>query len=145
MPIADNRDQGGGGGGGITSVNGQTGPTVTITAASLGAESAPVSQGSAASPMAIDNSSLVALDTTKNETIYVEGNGADANIDLSNFSGIKPDSKKLYIVVKGIYALTFIPGGIFKMNGNRRMIADSILEFLSDGTNYTEDGGNEIS
>lgn len=143
MSITDNR---GGASSGITSVNGQSSGAVVITPASLGISNAQVvAQGSAGVPLDVAAGDPVTLNTSSSEVLYLRGNGANQTISLSDFSGVKPNKCTLEIIVVGIYALLFQPGGNFVMNGNRRCVADSILRFISDGTKYIEDGGNEIS
>lgn len=144
MALVDGRP-GTGGGGGVSSVNGDPGPNVIITAASIGAESAPVVQGSPGAPVLVTNLTPVALDASNNEIIYLAGNGGPFMIDLANFSGVKPEGKYLKIVVRGAFALSFTAGGNFVMNGDRRCVANSILNFFCNGATYTEDGGNEIA
>lgn len=144
MPIADNRPGSISSGGGVTTINGMSGPVV-LTAASVGAEPAKASQGSPATPLLLTNLTVVPLNTTADEVLYVAGNGGAFNINLANFTGIKAAGKKLEIVVSGAFALTFQQGGNFTMNGNRRTVTDSILTFISNGTKYIEDGGNEIA
>lgn len=144
MGVIDNRSNAGSGAAIVTSVNGHTG-IVTITSTSLGAKDAPVSQGSAAFPVLIDNLDVITLSTTKDEVLYLAGDGADQTIDLTNFSGLKPSMYYLKIVVSGAYALLVQPGGNFVMNGERRCVAGSILNFFSNGTQYIEDGSNEIA
>lgn len=145
MPITDNRPSAGSGGGGaVDTVNGQTGDVV-ITAASIGATPQPASQGTPASPLLLDDTTPVTLSTTVSETLHVAGDGAPFDIDLANFSGVKPIGANLKIVVYGAFALTFVEGGNFTMNGDRVCVAGSILNFYSDGVGYIEDAGNEIA
>lgn len=138
MPIEDNRVSGSGGG--VTSVNGQSG-VVTLTAADVGAADAAdvgqVTQGTAGAPLVITNATVINLNTVKDETLYLSA-ASDETIDLANFTGVKPEGKKLRIIVKGAFALLFQAGGNFIMNGDRRMVLDSAIEFYCDGANYTE-------
>jgi hypothetical protein len=144
MPIVDNRPGSISSGGGVVTINGQDG-AVVLTADSVGAVGKPVSQGTPIAPLLIDNLDLIALNLTRSEILYLAGDGADFNISMANFTGIKAAGLYLKIVVIGAFALTFQEAGNFNMNGDRRCTFGSILNFTSDGVGYTEDGGNEIA
>lgn len=143
MPVVDNRPGAISSGGGVVTINGQSG-AVVLTAATVGAVANPVSQGTSVAPTLIDNTDVVTLDTAKSEILYLAGDGANFNISLANFNNVKAAGLYLKIVVLGAFALTFQEGGNFNMNGDRRCVAGSILNFVSNGVGYTEDGGNEI-
>ena len=143
MALVDNRPGGASSSGGVITINGQNG-NVVISTATLGAVDKPVFQGSALAPLLVNNASLINLSVTKSEILYLQANGADFNLSMANFTGIKPQGLYLKIIIVGAFALTFLEAGNFDMNGDRRSIAGSVLSFTSDGVGYKEDGGNEI-
>lgn len=143
MPIADNRPGAISSSGGVVTINGQSG-AVVLNAASVGAVATPVSQGSQAAPLVIDNAAVIPLNTSRSEILYLEADGADFNISMANLTGVKAAGLYLKIIVSGAFALTFQEAGNFNMNGNRRCVAGSVLNFISNGVSYIEDGGNEI-